>query len=404
MEYVKPHSRDYTLAVAALFLGSFVTFADLYSTQPIIPALSKEFQVSPAAGSLSLSVATGALAVFMLITPALSDLKGRKLVMTVSLAFTGIFSILSAFTPGFNEFLIARFFQGIFLAGFPCIAMGYINEVFHPDTSGLVMGIYISGNSIGGMSGRFVAGALTDLFSWHIAFLVLGVISVLISVLFWKMLPEPQGFHPGAASIKKIIPDLFHNLRDPGLLRLYFMGFILMGGFVTLYNYIAYPLMAPPYNLSQTIVGFIFVVYLTGTFSSTWMGGMADRTRRSRVLAAGIVLMLAGSAITLSSVLFIKLIGLAVFTFGFFGGHSVASSWVGKNAGNNKAHAASLYLLFYYMGSSLIGSTGGLFWSHYGWPGVILCINILLLVALPLSYSIPDAEAQNKVPYKYSPL
>lgn len=386
MIYIKPHTRDYTLAVTALFLGSFVTFADLYSTQPLLPALSEQFHVTPAVASLSLSLTTGALAFFMLLTPALSDLIGRKRVMAGSLALTGIFSILAAFSPGFTELLVIRLLQGIFLAGFPSIAMGYINEAFHPDSSGRAMGIYISGTSIGGMSGRFVVGALTDFFSWQAALWVLGAISLFISFLFWRMLPETQNLSPKIVSLKRLSTALFRNLKNPDLLHLYFIGFILMGVFMTLYNYIGYPLMAPPYNLSQTIVGFIFVVYLTGTFSSTWMGGLADRTSRTKVLGAGIVIMLTGAIITLSPILWVKLTGLAVFTFGFFGGHSVASSWVGKNAGDtNQALASSLYLLFYYAGSSLVGSAGGLFWSRFGWKGVILNIDILLLIALILT-------------------
>lgn len=397
MEYVKPFSRDYTMAVTALFMGSFATFAVLYCTQPLIPALSTQFHVSPAVCSLSLSLTTGALAVFMLITPALSNLTGRKLVMTLSLALSGVFSILLAFSAGFTVLLVIRFLQGILLAGFPSIAMGYIGEVFHPENSGRVMGIYISGTSIGGMVGRFAVSALTDFFSWHVALWVLGVASVVISYFFWMALPESQNSSLRTFSAKSMMTALFRNLMDPGLLYLYFIGFILMGGFVTLYNYIGYPLMAPPYNLSQTIVGFIFLVYLTGTFSSAWMGRLADSTCKTRVLGTGIIIMFTGAVITLSTVLFLKLIGLAVFTFGFFGGHSVASTWVGKNAGiNNKDLASSLYLLFYYTGSSLVGSIGGIFWSRFGWKGVILNIDILLLIALMLTFLVPDSgQRQN---------
>jgi YNFM family putative membrane transporter len=79
-------------------------------------------------------------------------------------------------------------------------------------------------------------------------------------------------------------------------------------------------------------------------------------------------------------------LGLVVFAFGFFAGHSVASGWVNKRADANKAQASSLYLLFYYLGSSVVGSVGGLFWSRFGWPGVIANIDALLVVAVALSF------------------
>lgn len=386
MTYVKPGCREYPLTVAALFLGGFVTFANLYSTQTILPTLSSQFHVTPVVGSLSLSLTTGALAVFMLVTPALSDWAGRRLVMSLSLALTGAFSLFAAFAPGFPQLLVLRFLQGVFLAGFPAIAMGYIGEVFHPGSLGRVMGIYIGGTSIGGMTGRFMLGALTDLFSWHVALGVLGVISVLISFFFWRMLPEVPGFKPAAVSLRSTATALWGHLQDPALLCLYGAGFLLMGGFVSMFNYVGFLLMAPPYGLSQTLIGFIYIVYLGGTFSSAWMGRLADQMPRSRVMATAVLSMAAGAAVTLDPLLGVKIFGLVIFAFGFFAGHSVASGWVNKRARTNKALASSLYLLFYYLGSSVVGSAGGLFWSRFGWPGVITNIDVLLVAAVGLAF------------------
>ena len=53
-----------------------------------------------------------------------------------------------------------------------------------------------------------------------------------------------------------------------------------------------------------------------------------------------------------------------------------------RAADDSKAQALSLYLLFYYVGSSVVGIAGGLLWSPYGWPGVMLAIIALLILAL----------------------
>jgi YNFM family putative membrane transporter len=79
------------------------------------------------------------------------------------------------------------------------------------------------------------------------------------------------------------------------------------------------------------------------------------------------------------------LAGMAIFTFGFFGAHSVASSWIGRRAQRAKGQASSLYLFSYYVGSSLAGTLGGLFWHLYGWEGVGLFIGSLLVVAVLVS-------------------
>jgi MFS transporter, YNFM family, putative membrane transport protein len=57
----------------------------------------------------------------------------------------------------------------------------------------------------------------------------------------------------------------------------------------------------------------------------------------------------------------------------------VASALVGRLARDTKGHASSLYLLAYYLGSSIAGSLGGTFWLADGWPGVI-SFNLVLLV------------------------
>ncbi|EGD01353.1 major facilitator family transporter, partial [Burkholderia sp. TJI49] len=72
--------------------------------------------------------------------------------------------------------------------------------------------------------------------------------------------------------------------------------------------------------------------------------------------------------------------GIACVTFGFFAGHSTASGWVGRLATQGKGQAAALYLLSYYLGSSIVGSLGGRFWSTHGWPGVVALVAGLLVV------------------------
>lgn len=400
-DYIERGSNDYGKAISALFLGSFVTFASLYSTQPLIPLLAKQFHVSPASASLSLSLTTGALAVCMLIISIVSESKGRKPIMTVSLMLSSILSILAAFSPSFSLLLVIRALQGIVLAGFPAIAMVYVNEEFHPKNMGRVMGIYVGGSALGGLSGRLVVGWLTEKFSWHVALGVMGVIGILISLWFRRNLPDSHHFSPKRTNWRRLWSSFLRNLKDPALICLYGIGFLLMGGFVTLYNYIGYPLMAPPYDLSQTSVGLIFIVYLVGTFSSAWMGRLADRFQRSTVLWYGIGIMLLGAVLTINQHLVVKIIGVAFFTFGFFGSHSVVSSWVGKQAHRYKAQAMSLYLLFYYLGSSVMGTSGGLFWSRFGWDGVISMIGTMLLLALLLTFVLAHEKRGPSVSAKH---
>jgi MFS transporter, YNFM family, putative membrane transport protein len=392
VSYIKQGTVSFRNAILALFAGGFNTFAILYNIQPLMPEFSRDFHISPTMASLSLSMTTIAMAVSMLFVGSLSDAWGRKSVMTFSLFAASVLALLTAVSPNFHFLLVIRVLQGVVLAGLPAIAMTYLSEEIEPSSLGIVMGIYISGNSVGGMGGRIISGMVTDFFNWRVAIAAIGVLSLIATLLFWFKLPPSRNFERQPLKVSKIAETLLSQCKDRNLISVYGLGFLLMGSFVTLYNYIGYQLIAPPYSLSQSLVGSIFIVYITGTFSSTWMGRLADRYPRHKVMWLALTIILTGVIITLSGSLWLKIIGIAIFTFGFFGGHSIASSWVGRLAKNHKAQASSLYLFFYYVGSSVGGTTGGIFWSNFGWAGVVVLIVFFLVIAFVLSIRLSAAD------------
>jgi len=380
-------------ANGALFAGGFVTFSILYAVQPLIPVFAQDYAISPAMGSLALSVTTASLALSMLFLGSLSDSRGRKPIMVASLLLSSLLAMATAWSPNFSFLLLFRLMEGILLAGLPAVAMAYLGEEIDPSSLGMAMGLYISGNSIGGLAGRVLSGTLTDLFSWRLALAAIGGINLLLSLWFWRALPPSNHFQPRRPDARELLMSMGRHLKNPSLLRLFFVSFVLMGSFVTLFNYIGFHLLAPPYSLSHSLIGWLFLVYLTGSFSSAWMGREADRRGRKKVLWTGLAVMLAGAALTLLPPLWCKVTGLALFTFGFFGSHSVASGWVGSTAQTAKAQAASLYLFFYYTGSSVFGTLGGWFWSCFGWFGVTGLILTLILLAFPLTRPLSDEKA-----------
>lgn len=385
MNYIKRGTQPFSMINIALFAGGFSTFAILWGTQPLLPDIAEEFHISPALSSLSLSSTTIALAISILIAGSLSEVFGRKPVMMISLFASAILSIITAFTPSFHLLLLCRILQGITLAGLPAVAMAYLGEEIDRSSLGMAMGLYISGNSVGGMSGRIISGILTDYFSWHAALLGIGIISFLASLVFWRCLPPSTHFKPQKLVFKPLVTNLFSHFKTPALLCLFLISFLLMGSFVSLYNYIGFQLIEPPYSFSQTVVGFIFIVYIVGTFSSTWMGMLADQYGKSKILQLSLFILLGGALLTLSPNIVLKITGIAIFTFGFFAGHSIASSWIGNVAIHHKAQASSMYLFFYYAGSSIGGTVSGAFYGQFEWLGVIVMIAVLSILAIFIS-------------------
>jgi YNFM family putative membrane transporter len=371
-----------------LFAAALATFALLYAPQPLLPQLADQFRVSPATASLAMSVATFALAVAVIPVSSLSEVFGRRRVMTVSALAASLLGLAATLAPSLPVLLALRALQGFALAGVPAVAMAYLAEEVERGSLGRAMGLFIAGNSIGGLSGRIIAGALADHGGWRVALAGVGVISVTCAVVFALVLPRSEHFTAAPPRVRGLLATLRQNVTDTGLLRLYLISFALMGGFVTVYNYLTFRLSRPPYDLSSTVIGLLFTAYLAGTYSSAAAGRLADRHGRYPVLACGIVVTAAGALLTLPSSLALIVAGLVLLTGGFFAAHSVASGWVGARARVAPAQASALYMCAFYVGSSVAGSVGGLFYGHGGWPLTVTFVLGLLAVALASAASL----------------
>jgi YNFM family putative membrane transporter len=309
--------------------------------------------------------------------------------MVFSLAASSLATTLAALAPDWPTLLALRALAGLALAGLPAVAMAYLGDEMDAEAIGLAMGLYIAGGALGGMAGRLVVAALSDQFGWRPAIAAVGAVGLAGAALIAFALPVSLRFSPRRPDFGGLLASLARHFSDPGLRLLFAEAFLLMGSFVCAYNYIGFRLTAPPFSLSQTKIGLIFVLYLLGTVSSMAMGDLAGRFGRRRVLWIAIAIQLAGVAATLPDNMVAIVVGVGLITWGFFGAHSIASSWIGLRAHGARAQAAALYLFFYYLGSSLAGWAGGLFFARAGWPGVVGLLAALtgsaLVVALRLS-------------------
>lgn len=372
----------YQRTTRAMFLGGFTTFSMLYCVQPLLPVFSQEFQLSPAMASGAVSAATGSMALMLIPASILADRYGRRPVMNLSLALSSLLLLGSALCTAFWQFLLLRALLGVALAGLPAVAMAYLGEEIEARSLGRSLGLYIAGNALGGMCGRLFAALLSDWQSWRVSLAMLGVLGAMAAFEFWRCLPPSRNFSPRRTSLAGLANSGRRLFNDAGLPWLFFCGFLLMGGFVSLYNVLGYRLEGAPFNLRPSQEGLIFTLYLLGTVGSAWAGKLADRVGRRNVLWIMVMIMACGLTLTLSVALPLMVLGIGIFTFGFFGGHAVASSWIGLRSGSDKALASALYLGFYYLGSSLLGAASGWMWGEAQWPGLVSLLLTILLTCM----------------------
>ncbi|HEX2902320.1 MAG TPA: MFS transporter [Jatrophihabitans sp.] len=378
----------------AMLGAALAAFALLYCTQPLLPAIGSDLRADPTGASLTVSASTGALAIAILPLSSLAEAFGRIRLMRLGLIAACVLVLASAAAPNLATLLVLRTLVGVALAAVVAVAMGHVGDEVHPSSVGAAMGVYVAGNSLGGVGGRLVAAAAGDAGSWRWGVCAVGVLGVVATALFSYRIPPAERFRPVPLSWPVLRRSVAGQLRDSGIVRLCLLAFLLMGGFVASYNFLTYRLSHPPFRLSQASIGLIFLAYLAGTATSTVAGRLADRWGRRRVLCGSIAVMGAGLALTAPDRLIAVTAGLLVFTGGFFAAHAVASGWVSRRATRARAQASALYLLAYYAGSSVLGSLTGLAFAHGGWHATVLVVAGYTVLALLLALSMSERHSQ----------
>ncbi|WP_328537063.1 MFS transporter [Streptomyces sp. NBC_00344] len=398
-QQLTPGRPGYRRMSFALFAAGMATFALLYSTQALLPAITADFGVTASQASWTVSAATGGLALFVLPLSALSERFGRRTMMTASLAVAVGIGLLVPFAPGLGWLIALRAVQGAALAGLPASAMAFLAEEVQPKALVAAIGLFVAGNSIGGMSGRILAGWVAQAWGWRAALGAIGVVAVVCAVVFRLMLPAARNFSPVSLNLRALGRTVAAHVGDPLLRRLYAIGALFMTVFGAVYTVIGYRLVDAPFGLAQGLAGSVFLVYLVGTVSSAAAGRLVGRLGRRGALYLAGSTTAAGLLLSLADVLAAVLLGLVLITAGFFAGHAVASSSVSHTAKTGRAQASALYQSAYYLGSSAGGALGAIAFHAGGWAGTVALglLAVLGVVAITL-YGSHRARSAQRLP------
>ncbi|WP_372737367.1 MFS transporter [Neptunomonas sp.] len=384
-------------ATLALCLGSFMIFANVYLTQPLLPTFVQTFQITELQAGWSFTITTLTLGISLLFYGPLSDAFGRKSLMLMSMTGVVLTTFMLSQTQSYSMLLFWRGLQGLCLGGLPAIAIAYMSDEFKHKAMILAVGFYISGNTIGGIGGRLIGGFVGEWLGWSETFLVMTLVSFVLLMLFAMLLPASQHFVAKKVTPLAMLVQLSRHLQNPLLLLAYLIGGFNFFIFINQYSFVTFLLADAPYNLSPSWLGLLFLTYLSGTVGSALSGRIAQRISQPVCMIIGILILMAGSMLTLIPHILGIIGGFLVSAFGFFFAHSTASSWVSQNAHQAKASASSLYLLFYYLGASSGGFYLQPFWEWAGWSGIVTGSLLVLMLTLVTAVVLYRISAANNV-------
>ncbi|MGE5681862.1 MAG: MFS transporter, partial [Bacillota bacterium] len=327
---VRKNSKEFSKITRGMFLSGLSCFMQLYLFQPILSSIGKEFSINPAESSFTVSFSTFGIAIGLFAGAFFADRISRKRLIGLALICSSVLTVLSSFVTVFPLLVFINMLKGMFLSGSASVAMTYIAEEIHPSALGKATSLYITGNAIGGMSGRIVATLITGWLSWRWAAGSIGLLCFIFGLLFVIEAPSSKNFKPYKTDVLKNLKAMSMHLRNPLLLLMYIFAALNLGTFVSIYNYLAFRMQSAPFYLPHEILASIYLMYLAGSAGSMSAGTLSDKFSSQKVLPAMVSFLLAGLLLMLAQNLAVVILGLGIFTASFFGAHTTASRIVAQ--------------------------------------------------------------------------
>lgn len=374
-----------TSGMLAISFAGFCTFLNLYATQPLLPLFETLFHASKAQAGLTVSASTIAVALLAPFVGAHADRAERKNVIVFAIILLAVPTVLAATSPGLVALTFWRFLQGAATPGVYVIALAYVTEEAGPGRVGAVMGTFVTGTVLGGLTGRVLTGLIAAHAGWRQAFVVLGSINLAGAAVVWRWLPVSRHHTPrtGPAIPPRERRRIF---RDRRLLATYGVGFNTLFTLVALFTYVTFYLSEPPFSLGLAALSGVFLVYLVGAVATPIGGRLIDRIGPRAVLGWALTAGIAGAVITLVRSLPFVLAGLAIGCSATFICQAAATSHLRiASPPRLRALASGGYVMVYYIGGSVGGVLPGLLWAHGGWAACVALVVASQLVAVVLA-------------------
>ena len=182
--------RQVVLTMAGVMLGLLLASLDQTIVSTAMPRIITEL------GGFSqytwvVNAYLIATVVTVLIAGKLSDLYGRKWVLTGGIGIFIVGSILCGFSDTMNELIVFRGLQGVGAGAIMGLTFIIIGDLFPPAERGKYVGLLSGVFGISSVIGPTLGGFITDNFTWNWVFFInipLGIIIVLLFIFFFPHL------------------------------------------------------------------------------------------------------------------------------------------------------------------------------------------------------------------------
>ena len=361
-----------------LLIITVLVFSVMYVPQPLAPILTQTLGVDAAAVGLLVSITL----VPMAIAPLTYGVVLRKLpalgVLRWALIALSLSCLALAWVDSYQPFLVLRGIQGLIVPACLTALMAYLSAGHSPDALKQVMARYVSATILGGLAGRLISGAVSEVFDYHAVYWGLAVTLLAAAVLPWARAPVKP--------MNTVVPSLQGVIRawsiEGNLWRFIAVSclFFVFAGFL---NFLPLRLAEVQPGIGPGLIGLVYLGYLGGIVTSLnakriaqYLGG----SNRTLKLSMFVMVASVASAIPLGTWgLFAMMWAFCLSMFLF---HSLAVAEVNQAEPELRGVVNGLYVTHYYGGGVLGTWLPGYVYDAYGWVATLCCLMVVGVLGL----------------------
>jgi MFS family permease len=393
--------------VAMLWFVCFFNYADRQAIFSVFPLLREEMGLSNVQLGFVAASFSWVYAAFGPIAGMVGDRFQRKTLVLGGLVFWSLVTLATALSKDYWHLLLFRSLEGLGEAFYFPAAMSVIADYHSPATRSRAMSLHQSSVYAGTIAGGTVAGFTGQLYGWRSGFYIFGVLGVLLGLVLWAFLREPErgaaeatadgvhGVPPRGAPFLATVKDVYSHPMAR-ILTIVFVG----ANFVALIFLSWMPsFLHDKFGMTLAMAGFSATAYLQiASVLGVLTGGfLADRLARryhgGRMMAQAAGLFLGVPFIFLSGwTVSVPVLVLALVGFGYFKGMYDANIWASLYdvvRPERRASALGFMNSIGWLGGGLAPVAIGAMSERYGMSGSIsatsgiyLSIGLLMLFGI----------------------
>lgn len=376
--------------MALIVITTVLAFSALYAPQPLLPVIVGEFGVSTTAAALLTTVCFIPLAFAPLFYGLILEVFSPRRMLRVAIFLLALSEFLFFAAPAFWQLLTIRLLQGLLLPAIFTALMTYVSTSSSREKVQRAMAIYVASTILGGFLGRATSGAIAAWAGWRFSFLILGFTLLAAGVALGR-LPETGGreaMRPAFEQVRAV-------LRKPGYMLVYLLIFCMFFVFAAVMNFLPFRLTELSSEADEMRIGLMYSGYVMGIVTSL------AAVRLCRGLGGEKRALLAGTA-----VFGVALFGLNapsipwlfadmfLFCGAMFLVHSTSSGLLNRRAEENRGLVNGLYVASYYSGGMVGSYLPGFVYQGFGWPGLVVMLEVLVVLGLLLVFRLPPQRSQ----------